>query len=85
MATWCDGLPTWGQPRWHNLPVLLWPNLLEAWDLESYAKARYQLLGSGGHWFAGANADALDDGVSKRCVEGCSGGQPLAKRIPDIP
>ena len=41
-----------------NLPILLWlHNLLEAWDLESYARARYRLLGSGGHWFAGSNAD----------------------------
>ena len=66
MATWSVGLPPWhATPGEINLPVLLWLyNLLEAWDLESYAKARYGLLGSGGHWFAGANADGFDAEVS---------------------
>ena len=86
MATWCDGLPTWeATPGGINLPVLLWlHNLLEAWDLESYAKARYQLLGSGGHWFAGANADALDDGVSVDALKAVLGASPWQNRIPDI-
>ena len=46
-------LPSWRDtPGEINLPVLLWlHNLLEAWDLESYAKARYRLLGQGSHWF----------------------------------
>ena len=43
MASWSVGLPPWhATPGEINLPVLLWLyNLLEAWDLESYAKARY--------------------------------------------
>ena len=65
LSTWRHGLPSWQDtPGGINLPVLLWlHNLLEAWDLESYARARYQLLGSGGHWFAGSNADALDEAI----------------------
>ena len=79
-------MPTWeATPGGINLPVLLWlHNLLEAWDLESYAKARYQLLGSGGHWFAGANADALDDGVSVDALKAVLGASPWQNRIPDI-
>ena len=58
-----QGLPSWENTSGEiNLPILLWlHNLLEAWELESYTRARYRLLGSGGHWFAGSNADALDD------------------------
>ena len=69
MTGWAveSGLPSWeNTPGEINLPILLWlHNLLEAWDLESYARARYRLLGSGGHWFAGSNADALDDRISE--------------------
>ena len=68
-----------------NLQVLLWLyNLLEAWDLESYAKARYGLLGSGGHWFAGANADGFEDEVSVEELQGVLQESPWRERIPEI-
>ena len=68
-----------------NLPVLLWLyNLLEAWDLESYAKARYGLLGSGGHWFAGANADGFDAEVSAEELQSVLQESPWRERIPEI-
>ena len=83
MSSWHQGLPHWQEtPGDINLPVLLWlHNLLEAWDLESYARARYRLLGSGGHWFAGANADPLGDSVQEEELLAALAGSPWQKRI----
>ena len=60
-------LPSWeNTPGQINIPVLLWlSNLLEAWDLESFVRARYQLLGNGSHWFPGNNANLLDSQISE--------------------
>jgi uncharacterized protein len=86
LSSWQQGLPEWPQtPGGINLPVLLWlHNLLEAWDLEGYGRARYGLLGQGDHWFPGANADALDDTVSEADLLKVLGGSPWAERIPDL-
>ncbi len=70
-SNWCNNwqknLPSWFEtPGKINIPVLLWlSNLLIAWDLEEFVKARYQLLGNGGHWFPGNNANALDQTISE--------------------
>ena len=86
VETWHQGLPTWEQtPGQINLPVLLWlHNLLEAWDLCSFAQARYRLLGNGGHWFPGANADGFDDRVTEAELLGSLGQSPWAGKIPGI-
>jgi predicted aldo/keto reductase-like oxidoreductase len=86
LASWRQGLPSWQEtPGQINLPSLLWlHNLLEAWDLQSYARARYGLLGSGGHWFPGANADALDQSVSEADLRAVLTASPWAERIPDL-
>ena len=86
LASWQQGLPAWQQtPGQINLPVLLWlHNLLAAWDLESFCQARYRLLGHGGHWFPGENADALDHQVSEAELLAVLGGSPWAERIPDL-
>ena len=86
LASWRQGLPDWQEaPGQLNLPVLLWlHNLLEAWDLESFARARYGLLGSGGHWFPGANADVLDGQVSAAELRAAVAASPWAAQIPAI-
>jgi predicted aldo/keto reductase-like oxidoreductase len=85
LATWSEGLPAWQDtPGRINLPVLLWLyNLLEAWDLEGFARARYRLLGNGGHWFPGENADALDGAVSEAELRQALRHSPWAEVIPD--
>jgi predicted aldo/keto reductase-like oxidoreductase len=86
LASWQEGLPEWPQtPGQINLPVLLWlHNLLEAFDLEAFCRARYGLLGQGGHWFPGANADALDATVSEPELLAVLGASPWAAEIPAI-
>jgi predicted aldo/keto reductase-like oxidoreductase len=85
LASWDRGLPDWRHtPGGINLPVLLWlHNLLEAWDLEGFARARYRLLGNGGHWFPGENADALDGAVSEAELRAVLVHSPWAEVIPD--
>jgi predicted aldo/keto reductase-like oxidoreductase len=64
---------------------MLWlHNLLEAWDLEGFAKARYGLLGQGNHWFPGANADGLDCEVSEAELLSVLTASPWAERIPGL-
>ncbi|MFM8966559.1 MAG: aldo/keto reductase [Vulcanococcus sp.] len=86
LTSWERGLPDWQDtPGQINLPVLLWlHNLLQAWDLQSYARARYGLLGAGSHWFPGANADALDHGVSEADLRRALAASPWAERIPAL-
>jgi predicted aldo/keto reductase-like oxidoreductase len=86
LASWSVGLPPWQEtPGGINLPVLLWlHNLLEAWDLEGYGRARYGLLGNGSHWFPGENADALDGAVSEAELLAVLGASPWAAEIPGL-
>jgi len=66
--SWHKNLPNWqNTPGEINIPVLLWlSNLIDSFDLEGFAKSRYQLLGNGSHWFPGNNANLLDVDVSER-------------------
>ena len=86
LASWQQGLPGWRDtPGQINLPVLLWlHNLLTAWDMEGFCRDRYRLLGNGGHWFPGANAAALDAGVSEAELLAVLGASPWAERIPPL-
>ena len=60
-------MPSWEYtPGNINIPVLLWlSNLIDWLDMEGFAKARYQLLGNGSHWFPGNNSNLLDTDVSE--------------------
>ena len=64
---WNRNLPSWEDtPGNINIPVLLWlSNLIDWLDMEGFARARYQLLGNGSHWFPGRNANLLDVDVSE--------------------
>jgi predicted aldo/keto reductase-like oxidoreductase len=86
LSSWQEGVPDWPDtPGQINLPVLLWLHtLLEAWDLESFGRARYGLLGQGGHWFPGRNADLLDGEVSEAELLAVLGQSPWAAQIPAI-
>jgi hypothetical protein len=86
LMSWRQGLPAWQDtPGEINLPLLLWlHNLLEAWDLEGFVKARYGLLGRAGHWFPGANADALDGSVSEELLLSVLNESPWRDRIPGL-
>jgi predicted aldo/keto reductase-like oxidoreductase len=86
LDSWHKGLPAWQDtPGGINLPTLLWlHNLVEAWGLEGYARARYGLLGAGGHWFPGANADALDHSVSEAQLLQALAASPWAAHIPPV-
>ena len=84
--TWHQGLPHWRDtPGNINLPVLLWlHNLIEAWGMLGYAKARYGLLGNGGHWFPGANADSFDKEVTEEDLQKVLLHSPWSNEIPDL-
>tara|TARA_B100000902_G_C27291519_1_gene907406 strand:- start:1151 stop:2344 length:1194 start_codon:yes stop_codon:yes gene_type:complete len=64
---WNRNLPSWEDtPGNINIIVLLWlSNLIDWLDMEGFARARYQLLGNGSHWFPGRNANLLDVDVSE--------------------
>jgi uncharacterized protein len=80
--TWHQGLPSHEvTPGGVNIPAILWLwNLAKAYDLEDYAKMRYNLLGNGGHWFAGQQAIQIDT----LNLEGSLRHSPHANQIPSL-
>ncbi len=82
LRTWKVGLPTpENTPKNINIPVILWlRNLLEAFDMEEYGQARYNLLGNGGHWFPGGKADSLETVDLSQCLAQ----SPHADKIPAL-
>lgn len=60
---WAVGLPSHdAMPGQINVrEIVRLYNLAKAFDLVEYGRARYNLLGSGGHWFPGNKLDRLDE------------------------
>ncbi len=78
---YAEGLPHWDEiPGLPNIAMVLWlRNLALGWDLVDYAKMRYNLLGSGGTWFAGLHARyAGDFDITSSIAR-----SPFAQQIPD--
>lgn len=79
-ASWSEGLPDWedtpGQVniRW----ILRLRNLAVAYDMQEYAKMRYNMLGNGGPWFPGNNADKVQELDFSNCLKA----SPHADAIP---
>lgn len=82
LRTWDRGLPQHGEaPGGLNIPVMLWlRNLAKAWDMTEFAKARYNMLGSGGHWFPGEKLDKAGDVDLSDCLAG----SPHREAIPGL-
>lgn len=80
-----EGLPAWDKtPGNINIPVILWLwNLARVFDLTEYAKMRYNLLGSGGHWFPGERAEKLAD-VDPNALRKALRRSPFSEQIIDV-
>lgn len=82
VKTWHVGLPRpEATPGNLNIPVILWlRNLAIAYDMMEYAKMRYNMLGSGGHWFPGNKAERVNSLLLRQCLSQ----SPHAKEIPTL-
>ncbi|MGD1866411.1 MAG: hypothetical protein ACFB0D_17815 [Phormidesmis sp.] len=79
--TWREGLPDiQSTPGNINIAIALWlGNLVEAFDMTDYAKARYNLLGGASHWFPGNKAENLSQVDLSESLQN----SPHAATIPD--
>lgn len=78
---WDRGLPSFDTvPGGVNLQEIfrLW-SLDRAFDMQSYGKLRYNLLGNGGHWFPGLNAAKFDEAAI--AAIGANAGTPDLTKI----
>jgi predicted aldo/keto reductase-like oxidoreductase len=77
---WQDGLPTHlecGAPLYQ---ILLMLNIYKAFDMLEFGKMRYNLLGSGDHWFPGEKVDKINMDAIKVCLKDYR----FASKIPQL-
>jgi predicted aldo/keto reductase-like oxidoreductase len=82
MDSWADGLPPHGDvpggvPLYHVLRLY---TLAKAFDMLDYARMRYNLLGSGGHWFPGNKVDKM----VWEALPAAMGDYPFTDCLPEI-
>lgn len=85
-ADWCARWPE-GVPEYLDVPgqinvreiLRLW-TYTRSFDLLEWGKSRYNLLGSGGHFFPGYKADAINEAELCPLLEN----SPFANRIPQV-
>ncbi|MGC1195467.1 MAG: aldo/keto reductase [Geitlerinemataceae cyanobacterium] len=82
VKTWDIGLPKHEDtPGGINIKLILWlRNLAIAYELNDYAKGRYNLLANGGHWFPGNQAKGVENVDLSACLQHSS----HADKIPDL-
>lgn len=68
-----------------NLEILLWlRHLAVGWGMTDYAKMRFNLFGSGGHWFPGQPAAEALAGVTDAQLREAVAGHPHTEAIPAL-
>ncbi|AGP40707.1 aldo/keto reductase [Sorangium cellulosum] len=80
--TWHVGLPEWEAVPGHvNIrEILRLYNYVRAFDMTAYGKARYNLLGSGDHWFPGNRAERARELDLTQALAGAA----QRHRIPEV-
>jgi predicted aldo/keto reductase-like oxidoreductase len=85
LENWNRALPLWydtpgGVPIYHVLRMLA---MAKALDMVEFAKMRYNLLGNGGHWFAGHQVGQVTlDEWEELCKKLST--HPLGDRLPNL-
>ncbi|WP_437966279.1 aldo/keto reductase [Sorangium sp. So ce260] len=82
LDTWHVGLPEWEAVPGHiNIhEILRLYNYARAFDMTAYGKARYNLLGSGDHWFPGNRAERARELDLAQALASA----PQRHRIPEV-